>query len=66
VDDITIRKATPNDAEAACAVLVRSIREICAPYYEYDEEILAQWLENKTPANVRGGSRLTDLIVSSR
>jgi L-amino acid N-acyltransferase YncA len=53
VDDITIRKATPEDAEAACAVLVRSIKEICAPYYENDEETLAQWLENKTPANVR-------------
>ena len=32
---------------------MRSIKEICAPYYENDEEILAQWLENKTPANVR-------------
>jgi putative acetyltransferase len=53
VNDITIRKATPNDAEAACGVLVRSIKEICAPYYENDEEILAQWLANKTPANVR-------------
>jgi GNAT superfamily N-acetyltransferase len=53
VDDITIRRATPKDAEAACAVLVRSIKEICAPYYENDEKILAQWLENKTRANVR-------------
>jgi ribosomal protein S18 acetylase RimI-like enzyme len=53
VADITIRKATPKDAEAACAVLVRSIQEVCAPYYENDQEILAQWLENKTPANVR-------------
>ena len=53
MDDIIIRKATPKDAEAACAVLVRSIKEICAPYYENDQEILAQWLENKTPANVR-------------
>jgi GNAT superfamily N-acetyltransferase len=53
VDAITIRKAAPNDAEAACAVLVRSIKEICAPHYENDQEILAQWLGNKTPANVR-------------
>jgi L-amino acid N-acyltransferase YncA len=53
VNDIAIRKATSKDAEAACAVLVRSITEICAPYYENDAEILAQWLENKTPANVR-------------
>ena len=53
MDDITIRKAIAKDAEAACAVLVRSIKEICAPYYENDQEILAQWLENKTPTNVR-------------
>jgi L-amino acid N-acyltransferase YncA len=53
VDDIIIRKATPEDAEVACAVLVRSIKEICAPYYENDEEILNHWLENKTAANVR-------------
>jgi len=53
VDDITIRKATAQEAESACAVLVRSIKEICAPYYDNDEEILDQWLENKTPANVR-------------
>jgi L-amino acid N-acyltransferase YncA len=53
VHDFTIRKATPKDAKAACAVLVRSITEVCAPYYENDEEMLAQWLENKTPANVR-------------
>lgn len=52
MDDITIRKATAEEAEAACAVLVRSIKEICAPYYENDQEILAQWLENKTPTNV--------------
>ena len=53
MDEIIIRKATSEDAEAACSVLVRSIKEICAPYYENDEEILAQWLENKTPTNVR-------------
>ncbi len=53
MDDITIRKATAEDAETACVVLVRSIKEICAPSYENDDEILAQWLENKTPANVR-------------
>ena len=52
--DITIRKATAQEAESACAVLVRSIKEICAPYYDNDEEILDQWLENKTPATVRG------------
>lgn len=28
-------------------------QELCAPYYNNDDEILAQWLANKTPANVR-------------
>jgi histone acetyltransferase (RNA polymerase elongator complex component) len=53
VGGTNIRKATLEDAEAACVVLVRSIKEICAPYYENDEDVLAQWLENKTPAHVR-------------
>ena len=52
MDEILIRKATSEDAEAACSVLVRSIKEICAPYYDNDEEILAKSLENKRPTNV--------------
>ena len=53
MNEITIREATSEDAEAACSVLIRSIKEVCAPYYENDKEILAQWLKNKTPLNVR-------------
>lgn len=53
MDDFVIRKATSRDAEAACDVLVRSIKEICAPYYENEERIMAEWLANKTVANVR-------------
>jgi histone acetyltransferase (RNA polymerase elongator complex component) len=53
MDEITIRKATPKDAEGACSVLVRSIKEICAPYYQNDENVIAEWLHNKTPENVR-------------
>jgi GNAT superfamily N-acetyltransferase len=53
MDDFVIRKATSRDAEAACHVLVRSIKEICAPYYENEERIMAEWLANKTVANVR-------------
>jgi GNAT superfamily N-acetyltransferase len=53
VNDIEIRTVTSQDAETACAVLVRSINEICAPYYEHDQKILAEWLANKTPSNVR-------------
>lgn len=51
--DFIIRRATADDAEAACAVMIRSIREICAPFYDHDDQILSEWLANKTPANVR-------------
>jgi histone acetyltransferase (RNA polymerase elongator complex component) len=53
MDEITIRKANAEDAEWACTVLVRSIKEICAPYYQNDEDVIAEWLQNKTPENVR-------------
>ena len=52
MNDIAVRKAAAKDAKAACAVLVRSIKEIGAPYYDNDEEI-TEWLANKTAANVR-------------
>jgi histone acetyltransferase (RNA polymerase elongator complex component) len=51
--DFIIRRAMVDDAEAACAVMIRSIEEICAPFYDHDYEILSEWLANKTPANVR-------------
>lgn len=47
-----IRRATPADATQACQVLVRSIREICAKDYGYDEAILTPWCANKTVENV--------------
>jgi GNAT superfamily N-acetyltransferase len=51
--DFIIRRATTEDAEAAFAVMIRSIREICAPFYDHDDHILSEWLGNKTPTNVR-------------
>ena len=50
-----IRQATPGDAEAIAALLIRSIREICGPDYDNDETLLAQWCANKTPENMRRG-----------
>ena len=47
-----IRRATRDDAAQACQVLVRSIREICAKDYGYDEAILTPWCANKTVENV--------------
>lgn len=48
-----IRRAVPEDAEAACEVLRRSIAELCAADHQGDAPTLAAWLANKTPENVR-------------
>jgi GNAT superfamily N-acetyltransferase len=50
---ITIRRAVETDAPAACDVLRRSIRELCVEDHHNDEEILRQWLANKTEENLR-------------
>lgn len=48
-----IRNAEPEDAVAACEVMKRSITELCAADHGGDPEILARWLSNKTPEDVR-------------
>jgi len=50
---ITVRPATEDDAPDACEVLRRSIRELCIVDHRNDPEVLADWLKNKTPENVR-------------
>jgi GNAT superfamily N-acetyltransferase len=49
----TIRKATPDDAAAACAVLRRSIQECCGEDHQGRPAVLEAWLRNKTPEIVR-------------
>ena len=44
-----IRDALPDDAPAACAVLRRSISELCIADHRNDPVILGRWLANKTP-----------------
>jgi GNAT superfamily N-acetyltransferase len=44
-----IRDAQSDDATAACAVLRRSITELCAPDHRNDAAILARWLASKKP-----------------
>jgi GNAT superfamily N-acetyltransferase len=44
-----IRNAVTDDAPAACAVLRRSISELCVADHGDDPTILARWLSNKTP-----------------
>jgi GNAT superfamily N-acetyltransferase len=48
-----VRRATPADAEAACAVIRRSITESCIEDHHRDPSVLATWLANKTPEGVR-------------
>lgn len=50
---ITVRSASEADAAAACDAVRRSIRELCVADHGNDEQILATWLRNKTPENVR-------------
>lgn len=50
---ITVRRAVPQDAEAACDVLRRSIQELCVADHQNDGKALGAWLENKTADNVR-------------
>lgn len=49
-----IRRAVPEDGEAACSVLRRSITLLCTADHRDDPVILAHWLANKTPAQLRG------------
>ncbi len=49
---VTVRPATVNDAEAACEVLRRSIRELCVADHQNNEVTLNAWLENKTTKNI--------------
>jgi GNAT superfamily N-acetyltransferase len=46
---LVIRDARPEDAEAACEVLRRSIAELCEADHHNKSEILGAWLANKQP-----------------
>ena len=52
-----IRDAAPEDAKAACDVLIRSISELCAADHGNDPAILGRWLSNKTPEIVAGWAK---------
>jgi len=47
-----LRPAVADDAENICQVLIRSVREICAPDYGNDIELLNFWCSDKTPENL--------------
>jgi GNAT superfamily N-acetyltransferase len=46
---LIIRDALPDDAEAACDVMRRSIAELCIADHRDDPAILSGWLANKQP-----------------
>jgi GNAT superfamily N-acetyltransferase len=46
---VEIRDAKPDDADAACDVLIRSISELCGADHGNDPAILNRWLSNKKP-----------------
>jgi GNAT superfamily N-acetyltransferase len=48
-----IRRAAAEDAAEACAVLRRSIAELCHLDHGGDAAIIEKWLSNKTIENVR-------------
>lgn len=52
MSNLLIEEAKTRQAAEICAVLRRSIKEICGPDYGNDETVLAEWLANKTPDNV--------------
>jgi GNAT superfamily N-acetyltransferase len=55
-----IREASPEDANEACAVLRRSITELCAADHRNDPNLLSAWLSNKTPETVAAWMRRAD------
>jgi N-acetylglutamate synthase-like GNAT family acetyltransferase len=48
-----LRKAELKDADAACAVLRRSITELCGADHNGDAALLEAWLANKTSERVQ-------------
>jgi N-acetylglutamate synthase-like GNAT family acetyltransferase len=65
---VSVREAIPDDAAEAARVMRRSIRELCAADHRNEESALADWLENKTTANVRQWieSSANDSVVVER
>ena len=50
--EMTVRNAQPGDAEPACALVRRSILELCKLDHAHDPLTLEGWLCNKTPQNM--------------
>jgi GNAT superfamily N-acetyltransferase len=53
VKTVEIRHASADDADEACAVVRRSIVELCHADHQGDQPTIAAWLANKTAENMR-------------
>jgi GNAT superfamily N-acetyltransferase len=58
MNDISVSRAQPFQANEVCVLIRRSILEISAADYNNDAAVIAAWLENKTTENIE--SRIND------
>jgi GNAT superfamily N-acetyltransferase len=59
-----VRDACEQDSDEACAVIRRSIIELCALDHQGDRKTLDLWLANKTPASVCQWIRTHHVLVA--
>lgn len=61
---MNLRRATEDDAAQACAVIRRSIAELCVADHGGDAAHIAKWLSNKTVENVTRWISQTYVVVA--
>jgi hypothetical protein len=59
-----IRQAKIEDAAAACAIVRRSIVELCQADHGGDEVLIGKWLSNKTVENVTRWIMQSHVVVA--
>ena len=60
-----IREACMEDAEESCAVIQRSIAELCEADHQGDAPTISLWLANKTAENMRRWIAQTHVFVAT-
>ena len=48
-----IENSCPDHADEICNLLIASIVELCASDHNNDEHDISDWLQNKTPENIK-------------
>lgn len=64
--DLVIREARPDEAAEACGIIRTSFVELCHADHEGDRGLLAAWLANKTPDNLRAWIAQSHVFVAER